>query len=48
MPIAKRIIEVDTPGPTSVDFARFPYTQLNRPIWPLDAIPDSMCQTDPD
>ncbi|MEZ4498818.1 MAG: M81 family metallopeptidase [Thermomicrobiales bacterium] len=48
MPIAKRIIEVDTPGLTSVDFARFPYAQLNRPIWPLDAIPDSMCQTDPD
>jgi microcystin degradation protein MlrC len=38
MPIASRIIEVDTPGLTSVDFTRFPYTQLSRPIWPLDAI----------
>ena len=38
MPIASRIIEVDTPGLTSIDFNRFPYTQLPRPIWPLDAI----------
>jgi microcystin degradation protein MlrC len=35
-PIAKRIIEVDTPGLTSVDFTRFPYKKLPRPIWPLD------------
>ncbi|MGD9712495.1 MAG: M81 family metallopeptidase [Thermomicrobiales bacterium] len=38
MPIASRIIEVDTPGLTSIDFSRFPYTQLPRPIWPLDSI----------
>ncbi len=38
MPIAAKIIEVDTPGLTSIDFSRFPYTQLPRPIWPLDAI----------
>jgi microcystin degradation protein MlrC len=37
-PIAKQIIEVDTPGLTSVDFARFPYRLLPRPIWPLDNI----------
>ena len=37
-PIAKRIIEVDTPGLTSVDFSRFPYRRLPRPIWPLDNI----------
>jgi len=36
--IAKRIIEVDTPGLTSVDFSRFPYRRLPRPIWPLDNI----------
>jgi microcystin degradation protein MlrC len=35
-PIAKRIIEVDTPGLTSIDFTRFTYTKLPRPIWPLD------------
>lgn len=38
MPIATKIIEVDTPGLTSIDFSRFPYTQLPRPIWPLDSI----------
>jgi microcystin degradation protein MlrC len=37
-PIAKRIIEVDTPGLTSVNFSRFPYRRLPRPIWPLDQI----------
>jgi microcystin degradation protein MlrC len=35
-PIATRILEVDTPGLTSIDFSRFPYEQLPRPIWPLD------------
>jgi microcystin degradation protein MlrC len=38
MPIAKRIIEVDTPGLTSIDFSRFTYQRLPRPIWPLDPI----------
>lgn len=37
-PIARRIVEVDTPGLTSIDLARFPYRRLKRPIWPLDAI----------
>jgi microcystin degradation protein MlrC len=37
-PIAKRIIEVDTPGLTSMDLTRFPFTRLNRPLWPLDDI----------
>jgi microcystin degradation protein MlrC len=37
-PIAKRIIEVDTPGLTSMDLSRFPYTKLRRPLWPLDEI----------
>ena len=35
-PVASRILEVDTPGLTSIDFSRFPYQQLPRPIWPLD------------
>lgn len=38
MPIAKRIIEVDTPGLTSIDFSRFTYERLPRPIWPLDPV----------
>jgi microcystin degradation protein MlrC len=37
-PMASRIIEVDTPGLTSIDFARFPYRRLARPIWPLDPL----------
>lgn len=38
MPIAARILEVDTPGLTSLDYSRFPYERLPRPIWPLDDI----------
>jgi microcystin degradation protein MlrC len=38
MPIASQILEVDTPGLTSIDFSRFPYERLPRPIWPLDDI----------
>ncbi|MCA9860128.1 MAG: M81 family metallopeptidase [Thermomicrobiales bacterium] len=36
MPIAAQILEVDTPGLTSLDYSRFPYQQLPRPIWPMD------------
>lgn len=38
-PIASRIIEVDTPGLTSMDLTRFPFKRLNRPLWPLDDLP---------
>ncbi len=37
-PIVSRVIEVDTPGVTSVDLRRFDYHRLPRPIWPLDPI----------
>ena len=37
-PVAQEILEVDTPGLTSIDFQRFPYRRLPRPIWPLDPI----------
>jgi microcystin degradation protein MlrC len=37
-PIARKILEVDTPGLTSIDFRRFPYERLSRPLWPLDEI----------
>lgn len=39
MPIASEILEVDTPGLTSIDYSRFPYTRLPRPIWPFDEFP---------
>jgi microcystin degradation protein MlrC len=35
-PIARRIIEVDTPGLTAANPCRFPYERVRRPIWPLD------------
>lgn len=38
MPIAAKILEVDTPGLTSLDYSRFPYERLPRPIWPMDDI----------
>lgn len=38
MPIAAKILEVDTPGLTSLDYSRFPYERISRPIWPMDDI----------
>ena len=35
-PVAQRIIEVDTPGLTAANPARFPYQNVRRPILPLD------------
>lgn len=35
-PIAKEIIEVDAPGLSSSNLARFPYRRVRRPIFPLD------------
>jgi microcystin degradation protein MlrC len=37
-PIARRIIEVDTPGLAAADVRRFPYTKLERPMYPLDPL----------
>lgn len=36
IPIARRIIEVDTPGLAAANVRRFQYKHLNRPIYPLD------------
>lgn len=35
-PIAKKVIYVDSDGPLARDYAKIPYTRVNRPIWPLD------------
>jgi microcystin degradation protein MlrC len=35
-PVAKQIIEVDTPGLTSPHLDRYDYKKLLRPIYPLD------------
>jgi microcystin degradation protein MlrC len=35
-PIVAATIELDTPGVSTVDYARLPYRHLRRPIWPVD------------
>jgi microcystin degradation protein MlrC len=35
-PIAGEIIPVDTPGLTAINPARFPYSRIRRPMYPLD------------
>jgi microcystin degradation protein MlrC len=35
-PIAREIVEVDAPGLSSSNLARFPFTRIRRPIFPLD------------
>lgn len=35
-PIAKKIIEVDTPGVTGPDLKQYPFRKVKRPIFPLD------------
>jgi microcystin degradation protein MlrC len=39
-PIAKEIIEVDAPGLSSSNLARFHFERIRRPIFPLD--PDTI------
>jgi microcystin degradation protein MlrC len=38
LPIATKIIEVDTPGLSASDVRRFHYKRLERPMYPLDQI----------
>jgi microcystin degradation protein MlrC len=37
-PLASRVVEVDTPGLSNSDLARYPYRHVRRPIFPLDDI----------
>jgi microcystin degradation protein MlrC len=37
-PIAREIIEVDAPGLSSSNLARFPFHNVRRPIFPLDPL----------
>ncbi|MGQ9680341.1 MAG: M81 family metallopeptidase [Candidatus Bathyarchaeia archaeon] len=36
--IAQKIIEVDTPGPTSASYKGLNFRNIKRPIWPLDPL----------
>jgi microcystin degradation protein MlrC len=38
LPIAERVLEVDTPGLAAADIRRFTYHHLRRPIYPLDPL----------
>jgi len=35
-PIAKHMIRISGPGPTSPDFSGLPYRHIERPMFPLD------------
>lgn len=35
-PVGGEIIEVDTPGLTAINAARFEYKRIRRPMYPLD------------
>nr|WP_241030706.1 transposase [Paraburkholderia sp. Ac-20347] len=35
-PIARELVFVDTGGLVAVDFKKFPFKNVRRPIWPLD------------
>jgi microcystin degradation protein MlrC len=37
-PIAREIIEVDAPGLSPSDLTRFAFTNVRRPIFPLDSL----------
>jgi microcystin degradation protein MlrC len=36
VPIAKAVVECDGGGVTSADYSRFPYSKLDRPVYPFD------------
>ena len=44
-PIAAKVLYVDSDGPLPRDYARIPYTRVQRPIWPLDegSLPGLVC-----
>lgn len=37
-PLARRVVEVDTPGLSNADLSRYRYQHVRRPIFPLDAV----------
>ena len=40
LPMASKVIRVDTPGPGQSDVHGLPWTRIPRPVYPLDAIDD--------
>ena len=41
-PISCRTLDVDTGGLTGADLTRFRFTRVPRPVWPLDAMPETL------
>lgn len=39
VPITAALVECDSPGVTSSDYALFPFQRLSRPVYPLDRMP---------
>ncbi|ADV02071.1 M81 family metallopeptidase [Alicycliphilus denitrificans] len=37
VPLSAGLVECDSPGATTSDYARFPFTRVRRPVFPLDA-----------
>ena len=35
-PLSEGLVECDSPGVTTSDYARFPFTRVRRPVYPLD------------
>ena len=42
MPIASRVIVVDSPGLLQLNVGAFPFRNLTRPLWPHDDVVPSM------
>ncbi|MDE2414517.1 MAG: M81 family metallopeptidase [Comamonadaceae bacterium] len=38
VPLSAGLVECDSPGATTSDYARFPYTRVRHPVFPLDAL----------
>ncbi len=38
VPLSAGLIECDSPGVTTSDYARFPFTHVHRPVFPLDPL----------
>lgn len=47
-PIAREIVEVDTGALCTKDFKSRPYTNIRRPIWPLDPIASPLAEGTPE
>lgn len=38
VPLSAGLVECDSPGATTSDYPRFPFTRVRRPVFPLDAL----------